>query len=261
METNGIETVAQLMREENGFDIEGIDQSNGHGESADYSSFGPLVNRIAFGIAREIAVAIKELEHHVETEVRKSGEAGERRLNSFQSELAEMSHLMEEHRSFGGALRDQLQRLDAADAELRDAQGRQTAEMETVRTEVRESSGAVSARLDAITATLHEANSRQASEREALLNESRASLQPVWDRIEDLCRQIDAQQGDIATTKETLNSICSRIDGFVGRLDRQAEAVRSLHGACGQRDAELDQIVEGLARLRSTPRPALADEL
>ena len=95
----------------------------------------------------------------------------------------------------------------------------------------------------------------------ALQGDINVSLQPVWDRIDSLSRDLGARRGGIAATKTTLDAISSRADAFVERLDRQADAVRSLHTSSSHRDAELDQIVDGLARLRANPTPPLASEL
>ena len=46
------------------------------------------------------------------------------------------------------------------------------------------------------------------------------------------------------------------MDALGERLDRQAEAVRSMYAAYSQRETELEQLVDGLARLRAFPNPA-----
>jgi ABC-type transporter Mla subunit MlaD len=115
---------------------------------------------------------------------------------------------------------------------------------------VRDFSGSFSSRLDGMgTAML------------TLQNETRASFQPVWERIDNICGDLNARREDIAATRTTLDSISSRIDACVERLDRQADGVRSLHGAYGRRETELDQIVEGLVRLRACQQPAMPEGL
>jgi chromosome segregation ATPase len=233
MGTNGTDGAVHLMLEEQSFDIERAHGSQDQVETGDDFAFEPLVSRIAFGIARELASAIKQLEHHIGSEARKLGEAVERRLDSLQ--IA------------NSAVQDQLQQLAAADAGLWEANTRQAADLETLRAEARDFSTAVSGRFDATLA--------------ALQGDINVSLQPVWDRIDNLSRDLGARQEDIAATKSTLDAICSRADAFVERLDRQADAVRSLHTASSQRDTELEQIVDVLARLRANPTPPLATEL
>jgi len=234
MAANGTDGAIHLMVEEEGFGMGRFngsqDASQDHAGTADEFQFAPLVNRIAFGIARELAAAVKQLEDHVGSEVRRLGEGVERRLDSLQTDL-----------------RDQLQQLTTADAGLWEANSRQAAELETLRTEARDFSNAVSGRFDATMSALQE--------------EMKASFQPVWDRIDNISRDLGARQEDIAATKTALDAICSRADAFVERLDRQADAVRSLYTAWSQRDTELEQIVDVLAKLRANPKPPLASEL
>jgi chromosome segregation ATPase len=233
MGTNGTDGAAHLMVEEQSFGIERINGCQDQVETGHDFAFEPLVNRIAFGIARELASAVKQVEHHIGGEARKLAEAVEHRLDSFQ--IA------------NSAVHDHLQQLATADAGLWEATNRQAAELETLRTEARDFSTAVFGRFDETVA--------------ALQGEMNVSLQPVWERIDNLSRNLDARQEDIAATKSTLDAISSRADAFVERLDRQADAVRSLHTSSSHRDAELEQIVDLLARLRANPTPALASEL
>src|SRR5271163_3164417 len=124
MGTNGTDGAVHLMLEEQSFGIERANGSLDQVETGNDFEFAPLVNRIAFGIARELAAAIKQLEDHVGGEARRLGEAVERRLESLQVT--------------NRAVQDQLQQLTTADADLREANARQSAELETLRTEARD---------------------------------------------------------------------------------------------------------------------------
>ncbi len=262
METNG-ETDAVRLRDEEALGSGQTDSNAGqeHDGDTDRPDFGPLVIKLALGIARELAGAIRELENHLSIETRRAGEATEGRLNTIMNEVANFSQFIGEQRSANGVLHEKMQHLVVSEGELREARDRYTQELETLRADSREFSGAVSAHLDAAMAALEESNAGHTRQREALHNEVRSSFPPVWERIDNLCRDIGARQEDIAVTKTALDTISSRIDACVERLDRQAEAVRSVHGASRQRDIELEQIVEGLVRLKASPRPDLADGL
>jgi chromosome segregation ATPase len=112
-----------------------------------------------------------------------------------------------------------------------------------------------------VTVSIGESTSRYERDREALQNETRAALQPVWERIDRLSGEFEARRADIETTLITMNSISARIDACVERLDRQGAGIRSLHGAYSQHENDVEQIVEGLVRLRALPRPSVPDEL
>lgn len=102
--------------------------------------------------------------------------------------------------------------------------------------------------LAAETMSLRESDARQDAEIAAL----RAT---VTERIDGMCKELSVQQEDIAELKSTLNGLTSRADGLLERLDRQAETLRSMCGTYAQRETELEQLVEGLARLRAFPAP------
>ena len=57
----------------------------------------------------------------------------------------------------------------------------------------------------------------------------------------------------MAATVGAVGAFSSRVDALVERLDRQADAVRSMFTAYSQRENELQQLVDGLARLRAFP--------
>jgi hypothetical protein len=81
------------------------------------------------------------------------------------------------------------------------------------------------------------------------------------ERIDGLCKELGVQQEDIAAVKSTLSGFYARVDGLVERLDKQAAALRSMCATYTQRETELEQLVEGLARLRAYPAPAAANGL
>jgi hypothetical protein len=186
-------------------------------------ALAPLVDKIAFGIARGLVVAMKELEHHIASETRKVGDAVERRLDTLQISMQELSGFVGEQRSTNVVVRDQL---------------------ESLRTEARQFS-----------ASLQESDVRQSSELEALRRETRASSISVSERIAGLCADLGVQQEDIAAVKTTLSTLSSRVDALVERLDRQADAVRLMHTNYSQRETELEQLVNGIAKLKAFPTP------
>ena len=148
-----------------------------------------------------------------------------------------------------------------AGAGLREADARQASELEALRTQTGAFSSSVSERIDVTVALLQESDARQAADLAALQNETRAHSQAVSERIDSLCKELGVHQEDIAAVKATLCTFCSRVDALVERLDRQAEAVRSMCTAYSQRETELEQLVDGLARLRAYPTPLPANGL
>lgn len=260
-------------------------------ETAGDFALAPLVDKIAYGIAMGLVEAVKDLKHYIASETRKVGDTVDRRLDTLQASLQDLSNFVGEQRATNVAMQDQLQQLTVAGAGLRETAARQEADLEKLRTEAREFSASVSQRIDISTASLQESDARQAGELEALRtettafsssvsqridvtvaalqesdarqagdlavlqNETRTLFQSVSERIDGFCKELGVQQEDIAAVTATLCTFSSRVDALVERLDRQGDAVRSMYTAYSQRETELEQLVDGLARLRAYPTP------
>ena len=157
-------------------------------------ALAPLVDKIAYGLARGLVVAMKELENHIASETRKVSETLGRRLDTLQASVQDLTGAVSEQREH-------------------------------------------SRRLDATTAALAETDARQAGE------------------IDALRKDAGVQQEDIAALKGGLGEFAARVDSVMERLDKQAEALRSMYSTYAQRETELEQLVDGLARLRAYPAP------
>jgi chromosome segregation ATPase len=260
-------------------------------ETAEDFALAPLVDKIAHSIARGLVVAMKELEHHISSETRKVGDAVDRRLDTLQISFQELSKFVGEQQSANIAVQDQLQQLALAGDGLRETDARQAAELDALRTETQGALESVSQRIETSTTSLEESDARQASELEALRTESRtfsisvseridvaaaalresdtkqaadlatlqsetrSATQSLSERLDGVCKELGVHQEDISAVKTMLGTLCSRVDGLVERLDRQADALRSMNTAYSQRETELEQLVDGLARMRAYPAP------
>jgi chromosome segregation ATPase len=210
-------------------------------QSAEDFALVPLVNKIAHSIARGLVVAMKELEDHIATETRKVGETVDRRLDTLQTSLQDLSRFVADQRSTNAAVEGQLEEVAFA---LREAIAREASDVEALRNEVQD-----------ISTSLQEADARQAADLDALRTETRVFSQSAAERIDGLCKELGVHQEDIAAVKGTLGAFSARVDALVERLDRQADTVRSLCTAYSQRETELEQLVDGLVRLRAFPTP------
>jgi chromosome segregation ATPase len=169
-------------------------------EAAHDLALAPLVDKIAYGLARGLVIAMKELENHIASETRKVSENLGRRLDTLQASVQDLTGAVSEQR-------DHCRQLDAITASLKEADARQLAEIDSLR------------------------------------------------------KDAGVQQEDIAAVKGSLSEFCVRVDAVVERLDKQAEALRSMYATYAQRETELEQLVDGLARLRSYPAPKSANGL
>lgn len=270
MATNGTEMVAEHWLESEGFRPHPTDRpANGKAaengaerEAAGQWALAPLVDKIAYGLARGLVVAMKELETHIGNETRKVGDSVGRRLDTLQASFQDLTGAMSEQRAINLAVQDQCQQLTAATTSLREADVRQTEELTVLRGETKALSADVSERIQSVAKDLgtrqEEAAKRQAGDLEALRAETRERSSAISERIDSICRELGVHQEDMEVVKTTLSGVSSRVDGVVERLDRQADALRSIYSTYAQRETELEQLVDGLARLRaySAPTPA-----
>jgi chromosome segregation ATPase len=241
-------------------------------------ALAPLVDKIAYGLARGLVVAMKELETHIASETRKVSDSVGRRLDTLQASFQDLTGAVSEQRAMNLAVQDRCQQLEAATASLHESSTRHAEEISGLRGEAKEFSAEVAQRigtlgqelgarqdeavmrldgLAAATASLQQADAQKTSELSALRSETRESSAALSERINTICRDLGLQQEDMEAVKTALGGISARVDGVVERLDRQADALRSLYATYAQRETELEQLVDGLARLRSYPaRPA-----
>jgi chromosome segregation ATPase len=206
-------------------------------------ALAPLVDKIAYGLARGLVVAFKELENHIASETRSVGDNVGRRLDSLQASFQDLSDGVSQQRAMRGETRELSQSVSERIDVLQGDTGRR---LDTLQAGVQE---------------LKESDARQASELAALRGETRELSASFAERIDVLCKELGVQQEDISAVKSTLGGFSARVDTVMERLDRQADALRSIYSTYAQRETELEQLVDGLARLRSYPAPSPVNPL
>jgi chromosome segregation ATPase len=238
------------------------------------------VDQVAYGFARVLVTAMRELEIHIANENRKLGENVGERLDSLQASVGELTGAVSEQRSASLAIMERCAALEGAATLLRESDARRQEEIAALRSETVETTGSISARIDSSvaslqdadahqqveiasvrklveteTAALRERGSRHESSLLAAQAEAKAFSAAVAERFDTLCAEIGVQQEDIAALKSTLSGFGTRLDGVLERLDKQADALHSMYLTYSQRESELEQLIEGLTRLRSVPPP------
>ena len=83
------------------------------------SALGPLVDNVAYGFARVLAAAMKELETHIANENRKLGENVGERLDSLQASVNELAGAVSDQRSASRSIVEKCEALEAATASLK----------------------------------------------------------------------------------------------------------------------------------------------
>lgn len=300
MATNGIKMALEHRLEPEAFLSQRVDRVSGvrpAAESAaepdrhrDFAEPGaelalaPLVDKIAYGLAKGLVVAMKELENHIASETRNVGDTVGRRLDTLHTSFQELTEAVSEQRSMSLAVQEKCEQLAVATTALQESDARQAAELAGLRSDSKEFSASVSGSFDALgkelndqkedtarrlytldaglqeklaatNAAVRESDSRNAAELAAFRTETKEFSASICERINDLCKELGVHQEDIAAVKGSLCDFSSRVDAVVERLDRQGDALRSMYSSYAQRETELEQLVDGLARLRAYPAP------
>jgi chromosome segregation ATPase len=119
----------------------------------------------------------------------------------------------------------------------------------------------LSERLAAEAAALQESGARTAADLVALRAEVSELSALNSERADALAKELMLQQEDFTAVKAAIAKLSSSVESFVERLDRQADALRSTFAAYSQRETQLEQLVDGLTRLRTLPAPPAASTL
>jgi len=184
-----------------------------------------LVDRIGRSLARGLVDALQELENHVAGETRRVGEALGQRLDSLQASVQDLTGALSDHQAASAVVQEQCRQLEAA------------------------------------AGSLQESDARQSGELEALRAESRDSAASLWGKIESLSGELNARLDEIGAVGSKLDQLHLTAETLGQRLDRQSETLRSLCATYAQRETELEQVVEGLVRLRSHSLARFAEAL
>ena len=241
-------------------------------EGVEDFALAPLVDKIAYGIARGLIVAVKELETHIATETRKVGDAVGRRLDTFQVSLDDLSRFVNEQRATNTAVQAQLQEIstslretdarhlaaeeaiqrqaDEAAALLKEADARQAAAIESLAAETKAAQDDLNTRQAQAIATLasdtkaaqEELNTRQTQAIETLAAETKTAQQESETRQK---AELAALQTE---TRAFSQAISERVDGLCKELGVQQEDVAALKSTLMAFSSRVDSLAERLDR-------------
>src|ERR1044071_4653814 len=111
MATTTTDLSAERPLAEEIFSVKNGRESGSALESDPKLALAPLVDKIAWGIAKGLVVAMKELENHIAAETRKVGDSVGRRLDTMQASLQELAGAAAEQRSFNASIQERCDAL------------------------------------------------------------------------------------------------------------------------------------------------------
>lgn len=115
-------------------------------------------------------------------------------------------------------------------------------------------------RLEAAAAAIERVAARHESEAGAVRAEVHELRSSLTERVDALCARSDVQQEELRALQSTVMGVSPRVNTLVERLDRQANAIRSIYEAQTLRENALDQLGEVLAKLKASNPARSASE-
>lgn len=219
-------------------------KSEDHGKvdertKVDEQAMAHMAGKLADGLSQILTGAFQELERYIIGEGRKISTSMEQQLDRLQSTVESLAQL-----------RLKLEQLTEAVAEQKSA------------------GSAVAQKQDQISAqmaALVETSTRHETEIVALRGETAGLRADVKDFTAAIVQQMDGvtarvglQHEELAGLKSNVSEISRKVTGFIERLDRQAEVIRSLNETQVRRAAALDELLHVLTRLKAPAEPMAA---
>jgi len=176
------------------------------------------------------------------------------------SAVRDLQHeVLDENEKLTASLREQLGGLRASVDELvplKECVGRLGESVEDGRSATRAVQESCH-QLAVVTAALQDAAVR-GEQMDELRRETRYSLTAISDRVSGISGELQEHKEQIGGLKAVISEISPNVASLIEKFDRQTEAIRSLYDTENQRAAALDQLCDGLNRLRShRPEPRL----
>ena len=169
-------------------------------------------------------------------------------------------HLVGESRKVAHSFQEQLERLQATVESLVQLQTRFAHLTEAV-SEQRSTSVALGEKYNQLAQTvtsLEQTTSRHQSELAGLRGETKDLSAIVGQHVDTLAARLGLHLEELSGLKTTVSDISRKVAGFIERLDRQAEVIRSLNDVQARRAAALDDVLGVLARLKAPDQPLVA---
>ncbi|HUJ20905.1 MAG TPA: hypothetical protein VLX58_05245 [Bryobacteraceae bacterium] len=212
-----------------------------------------LAGKLADGLSRILTGVFQDLEQHIVGESRRLSTSFEQQLGRLQLTVDSLTQLKEnftqltqavsEQRSASAAIGQKYEALSASVTSLQEASVRHDNEIGAFRNEANA--------LRAETGSLR-------GETAALRNEAKDFSTVMAHQMDALSARLGLHQEELTGLKSTVSDISRKVAGFIERIDRQAEVIRSLHETQVRRAAALDELLGVLARMKAPPEPAIA---
>jgi chromosome segregation ATPase len=219
-----------------------------------------MAGKLADGLSKILTGAFEELEHHIVGESRKVSTSIELQIERLQATVESLSHLkvkleqlteaVTEQRSAGDSVGQKYEQVAASVTALGEVTVRHEKEIGAIRTET------TALRVEA-TALRTETGALR-GETGALRNEAKDFSTVMMHQMDGLSARMGLHQEELSGLKTTVSDISGKVAGFIERIDRQAEVLRSLNETQVRRAAALNELLGVLTRLKEPAESMVA---
>jgi chromosome segregation ATPase len=226
-----------------------------HAERAkfDDQAMAQMAGRLADGLSKILTGAFEELERHVVGESRKISFSFGQQLDRLQATVDSLQQLpvrfeqvndaVSQQRSAAEAIAQKYEQLSTGVTTLEGTSSRHEKEIGSLRVET--------------TALRAEAGALR-GETTALRTETKDLASSVTQQMEGLSGKIGSHQEELTGLKSTVSEISRKVAGFIERVDRQGEVIRSITDTQVRRAAALDELLGVLTRLKAPTESMIA---
>jgi len=226
----------------------------------DEQAMANMAGKLADGLSKILMGAFQELERHIVDESRKISTSIEEQLGrlqatvqsftQLQAKFEQLTETVSEQRSTGTSIVQKYEKISTSFAALEEVSTRHEKEIGAIRVE----SAAVRTEATALRAE----TGALRGETTALRNEAKDFSTVITHQMDGLAARIGLHQEELGGLKTTVSDISRKVSGFIERIDRQGEVLRSLNDTQLRRAAALDEVLGVLTRLKAPAEQLVA---
>jgi len=219
----------------------------------DEQAMAHMAGKLADGLSKILTGAFQELERHIIGESRKISTSLEQQLERLQATVDSLMQLkavfeqltetVTQQKAASAALGQKHDQVSAQVVSLQETAARYETELGALRGE---------------TTTLRAETVAIRGETAALKTETKDLSSTVTQQMESVTARLGLHHEELAGLKSNISDVSRKVAGFIERLDRQAEVIRSLNETQVRRAAALDELLGVLTRLKAPAESMVA---
>jgi chromosome segregation ATPase len=219
-----------------------------------------MAGKLADGLSKILTGAFEELERHIVGESRKVSSSIELQVERLRATVESLGHLqvklehlteaVSEQRSAGASIGQKYQQVSASVTAIEEVTGRHEKEIGAIRADTTALRGEAT--------VLRTETGALRGETSALRTEAKDFSTVMMHQMDGLSARMGLHQEELGGLKTTVSDISRKVAGFIERVDRQGDVLRTLNETQVRRAAALDELLGVLMRLKAPAEPLVA---